>query len=143
MNKAKSFSGASRRRELQIHFRWRVARRPPAKNRLLGTRKPPDDEEGKTAPEINRSGTCLTRGHRGGQQVAPKHESGSRPKVLTFDLTQVSNLRASNGNFIRTGIKRFSRQFVPARYRLRLKRSYGRLRSAGIFIVQSRAANFE
>jgi len=47
--------------------------------------------------EVNRSGTCLTRG----QQVAPKYESRSRPIVLTSDLTQVSNLRTSNENLFR------------------------------------------
>lgn len=105
MNKAKSFSGASilrRTRTANPFLLWRAARRPPAKNRLLGTHRPSGDQR-ETTLEVNRSGTCLTRGQtRKASRLLQNTSPGPDPKFSPLTLHRYSNLRISNGNLFGT-----------------------------------------
>jgi len=80
MNKAKSCSGALVGANCKCIFAGELFEDPQRRTGYLGSMDY-QTTRGETTLEVNRSGTCLTRGQEG-QQVAPKHKSKSQSSCL-------------------------------------------------------------
>jgi len=128
MNKAKSCSGALVGANCKCIFAGELFEDPQRRTGYLGSMDY-QTTRGETTLEVNRSGTCLTRGHQEGQQVVPKHKSKSRSSCLwPYTGIQFANFKRK---FIQTNAKRFSHKLVLAKYRLKLKHFNG------VFVLRS------